>query len=206
MSSKTQLKISVMTGKLTGISAINSDTTANKFCNSEWEKGKQTDNRICGFCYSQSMLRGSRKNCVDSWRRNLNLLKSGEFDMPYLNYHTMRLHGHGELEDYNMMVSFHKIITNNPLVTFTLWTKRVDIIRKYLNEYDKPDNLILIYSNPIIDMVMTKAPRGFDKVFNTVREPSELENCTGQKCIDCMKCYDKSNVEACITERVKIRS
>ena len=63
--------------------------------------------------------------------------------------------------------------------TFSLWTKRKDIVYKVLKlDYtDKPKNLIFVYSNPKLDSVMTKVPRHFDKVFNNVTTKSDLVMC-----------------------------
>ena len=52
-------------------------------------------------------------------------------------------------------------------------------------------NLILIFSNSIINKPIYDIPKNFDKVFNNVWENDFLDeqNCTGQKCIDCQACY-----------------
>jgi len=82
-----------------------------------------------------------------------------------------------------------------------LWTKRVGIVRKNLHHV--PDNMILVYSNPKIDNVMSSPPRGFDRVFNNVSESYDGEaNCTGQKCMDCLLCYKRDTTQV-IVEHVK---
>jgi len=83
----------------------------------------------------------------------------------------------------------------NPSTNFALWTKRKDIIKAYFSVNKKPKNLILIYSNPIISKPITKPPLYFDKVFNAVYKEQFIkeQNCTGQKCKDCLKCYNFSN-------------
>ena len=66
-------------------------------------------------------------------------------------------------------------------------------------DQDKPDNLILVYSNPLINKVIDSRskykPVYFDKVFNNVDKDymEEKQNCTGQQCITCRRCYVKSN-------------
>jgi hypothetical protein len=50
---------------------------------------------------------------------------------------------------------------------------------------------------------MTKPPAWFDKTFNNVSKPTSGENCTGQKCRDCMACYDPASKASVIIERVK---
>ena len=51
---------------------------------------------------------------------------------------------------------------------------------------------------------MSKPPKHFDKTFNTVleHENKELQNCTGQRCKDCLACY-KFNDITTIVEAVK---
>jgi Zn-finger protein len=51
---------------------------------------------------------------------------------------------------------------------------------------------------------MTKIPKHFDKTFNTVVETDfiEKQNCTGQKCKDCLLCY-KKDTTSIIVEKVK---
>ena len=49
------LKISEMTGKLTDIPAINTNTLTNSFCTKM--HAKKHPKNICGVCYSQRMLK-----------------------------------------------------------------------------------------------------------------------------------------------------
>ena len=69
---------------------------------------------------------------------------------------------------------------------------------------DKPKNLILIYSNPNKSAILYDAPEYFDKTFNNVLENENVkeQNCTGQKCKDCLACYKFNDVNV-IVEKVK---
>ena len=95
-----------------------------------------------------------------------------------------------------------------PNHTFALWSKRIDIVRKYFKNNSIPSNLILIYSNPKKNKVVSKIPYPFHKVFNNVNlnwnnvSPNLKENCTGQKCNDCRLCYN-FNSENIIIELTK---
>jgi len=98
-----------------------------------------------------------------------------------------------------------KIAEHNPHCNVALWTKRKDIVSRMFAKREKPSNLILIWSNPKIDKVVYTPPKHFDRVFNNVsyeHKPDE-QNCTGQKCKDCLLCYrhDTTNV---IVEAVKL--
>ena len=96
------------------------------------------------------------------------------------------------------------IAESNPETVFSLWSKRKDIITKVLKKRPKPVNLILIYSNPTISNILKAPPLYFDKTFNNVLEHEDVDkqNCTGQKCKDCLLCYTINDVKT-IVEKVK---
>ncbi len=199
------IHFSTMTGKLKGIPAINTNTVTNEFC----IKMNKAD-AICKSCYSMNMLSGSRKNCQPAFERNSALLSMAILDyaeIPTINAAFFRFHGHGELINYVHMVNFHRIALKNPHCNFALWTKRRDIIRQYKKYHETPDNLILIYSNPTVNVVRLNPPKGFDKVFNVVQKDQyqDEQNCTGQDCIDCLSCYKQGGTNV-ITEALKKRS
>ena len=128
-----------------------------------------------------------------------------------INSAFFRFHGHGELINMTHLWNFVQIARANPQTTFALWTKRKDFIKKMMTQQKytsipsgKPNNMILIYSNPKINCVQIEPPRFFDKVFNNVSVKGyKNENCTGQKCIECLACYKKDSGIDSIIERVK---
>jgi len=196
------LKQSVMSGKLTGIPAYNTNTKSNEFC----IRQKDTDT-ICGQCYSHKMLDTYRKSCIPAWQHN-----SDEFsdwidwdDLPVVNAAFVRLNGHGELINDTHYQNIIRLARKNPHTTFALWTKRASIVRQYQARpiHGMPTNLILVFSNPRIDKVIG-VPRGFHKVFNNVSKGSTApQNCTGRKCMDCLACYRKDSGIDVIVEQVK---
>jgi len=103
--------------------------------------------------------------------------------------------------------NYIKICKHYKATKFALWSKRKDIIKAYFNKHKKPKNLILIYSNDTINKPIKKPFGYFDKIFNTVSKDKFIkkQNCTGQKCIDCLKCYNfsKSLKNNIIYEAVK---
>jgi hypothetical protein len=189
-----------MSGKLAGIPAINTNTATNAYCVKQYKSGG-ADN-ICTMCYSQRMLSTYRKNCQPSFQRNSDILSSDrEVDIPKINAAFVRFHGHGELINDTHFLNLCDIAESNSHCTFALWTKRVDIVRP--NRHHVPSNMILVYSNPKIDSVLRKPPRGFHRVFNNVTKQYRGDaNCTGQKCIDCQLCY-KFDTTSVIVEHVK---
>lgn len=53
-----------------------------------------------------------------------------------------------------------------------------------------------------MDKVVQSVPRLFDKVFNNVVHDPTPQNCTGQKCIECLRCY-KHDADTDIIVEVK---
>jgi len=199
-----------MTGKLEGFQAISTNTVTNEYCQKQYKK--QDAKNICTFCYSHNMLNTFRKNMQASLQRNTDLLNSKVLHpdaLPIINSAFFRFNAHGEFaldkkQGTINLENYVNIALKNPHCTFSLWTKRFDIIKPYFDNHEKPKNLILIYSSPLTNHIMTKIPKHFDKTFNTVIETDfiEKQNCTGQKCKDCLLCY-KKNTTSIIVEKVK---
>ena len=204
------IHISKMTGKLEGFQAISTNTVTNEYCQKQYKK--QDAKNICTFCYSHNMLNTFRKNMQVSLQRNTDLLNSKVLHpdaLPIINSAFFRFNAHGEFsldkkQGTINLENYVNIALKNPHCTFSLWTKRFDIIKPYFDNHEKPKNLILIYSSPLTNHIMTKIPKHFDKTFNTVIETDfiEKQNCTGQKCRDCLLCY-KKNTTSIIVEKVK---
>lgn len=196
------VKISKMSGKLIDIPAVNTNTLSNTYC----VKMKESDS-ICKHCYSHNMLETFRKNCVPAFQHNSDMLSECELIpamLPRVNSAYFRFNGHGELINEMHLINLFNICIKNPHTSFALWTKRKNIVHGLLRKREKPDNLILVYSNPKIDCVQTEPPKHFDKVFNNVSQSGHKgENCTGQKCIECLACYRKDSGVNVIVERVK---
>ena len=197
------IKVSVMTGKLVEIPAINTNTLTNEYCQ---KMHSSCSTCICWDCYSFAMLEGSRKNCAPAWEKNSVLLKSNILkEFPQFNSLHVRFHGHGELINETHFINFLLIAQYNPKSTCSLFTKRHKLVKKVLETRKKPQNLILVYSNPIVDRITDKIPKYFNKVFNTTTEKSTEDNCTGRKCIECLACYQFSG-NSVLVERVKKRA
>jgi len=199
-----QVHISKMTGKLDGFKAISTNTVTNAFC----IKMNATGDTICRQCYSHGMLKSYRKNMQGALQRNSDLLSSRVLDpseLPTILDAFFRINAHGELINATHLENICRIAEHNPHCNVALWTKRKDIISRVFAKREKPSNLILIWSNPLIDKVVYTPPKHFDRVFNNVtyEHKPEEQNCTGQKCKDCLLCYrrDTTNV---IVEAVKL--
>jgi len=199
------IHISKMTGKLEGFQAISTNTVTNEYCNKQYNK--KDPNNICTFCYSQEMLKTFRKNMAPALQRNTDLLPSKVLHpdaLPVINSAFFRFNAHGELINEINLINYVNIAIKNPHCNFTLWSKRYDIIAAYFKDHDKPKNFILVYSTPKINHILETVPKYFDKTFNTVHESlhQDRQNCTGQKCKDCLMCY-KLDTGSVIVEKVK---
>lgn len=223
-----QVHTSKMTGKLIELDAISDNTVTNGFCYDRYIKAKAKNDKagkvvdICGVCYSHTMLGSYRKNMQPALDRNEFLAERllEPHELPTYLKAFMRLDAHGELRTetvdtangkvikrYNKFThieNYCRIAEHNPHCTFTLWTKRTDIVKLFFDSRDKPKNLIIIYSNPKVGTILSKPPKHFDKTFNNVLEHEYVDeqNCTGQKCKDCLLCYRHGTTDT-IVEKVK---
>jgi hypothetical protein len=194
---------SVGSGKMLGIPSLNTDTTSNKFCQGMYNSSKE--NLICRECYSMSMLNTFRKNCKPKFLNNSKYLSSKIHSREYLPIcpsNIGRFHSHGELINSNHLENLMNVCLNQPMTTFSLWTKRKNIVSRVLKNRDKPKNLILIYSNRYVDKLDVKLPKHFDKVFSNVSSNTSNVNCDS-KCLDCMKCYTLGETTTQIIEVIK---
>jgi len=191
-----KIKVSEMSGKLKDIQAINTNPLTNDFCQSM--NASSNNNIICTQCYSCSMLLAYRKNCVPSFENNSQALLQEVIepnDMPIFNNKNdiVRIHAHGELQNAQHLQNLLKIVKDNPAKIFSLYTKRLDIINDVLGVTQTPSNLIMVYSNPMIDKPIIKVPQHFNKVFNVVRTTNLNKiNCGAKSCNGCRNCYDKT--------------
>lgn len=200
------IHFSTMTGKLEGLRAINTNTATNEYCVDRNANG-DADN-ICTKCYSHAVLRTYRKNMAPALQRNSDFLSAAALrpdQIPFIGDAFLRINAHGELINGNHFENICRIAEANPHCSMVLWTKRTDIVARVLRGRDKPANLTLIYSNPRIGHIMSRPPRHFDRTFNNVHEDQDRDrqNCTGQKCRDCLLCYQIGNGVTTIVEKVK---
>ena len=199
------IHISKMTGKLEGFKAISSNTVTNPYCIKQFNCGN-SDN-ICTKCYSHVMLNSYRKNMQNALERNSQLLSTQivpNDQLPVILEAFFRFNAHGELINITHLTNLVNIALKNPHCNFALWTKQNNLIQEYFANNAKPSNLILIYSNPKIGKILSKPPKYFDKTFNNVAMDQFVneQNCTGQKCKDCLLCYKHNGIDT-IVEMVK---
>ena len=197
-----KLHISKGSFKLDKIDNISTNTKTNDYC----IKQNKKQNTICFKCYSFKGLE-FRKNMIPLLQNNSDLLSKNIIDidfLPIIYSIYFRFNSHGELINEIHLINLINIVNKNKHCNFALWTKRFDIIKPYFDKNKKPKNFILVYSNPKINHIFKKPPKHFDRTFNNVYEDIEVDkqNCTGQKCADCLLCYQHNGVDT-IVEKVK---
>ena len=164
------IHISKMTGKLEGFQAISTNTTTNGYCKKKFEE--QKPNVICTFCYSWGMLKTFRKNMEPALQRNSDILNSKVLHpdaLPVINSAFFRFNAHGELaldkkKATINLENYVNIAIKNPHCTFSLWSKRFDVVKPFFDKHEKPKNLILIYSTPLTNHILKKTPKYFDNI------------------------------------------
>ena len=201
-----QVKTSNMQGKLITFQAISTNTRTNKFCVDMKEVNKP--DWICTLCYSHKTLdNGVYPSLEPALQHNSDVLAFAKLEpeqLPKFKKKTqyVRLSAHGDLINLVHLDNLVTSVKANPDIQFALWSKRRDLVRSYFDNHDIPDNLQLVYSNPVVNKIMRNVPKPFHRTFNNVSHKGYQENCTGQKCKDCLLCYTDSGVKT-IVEKVK---
>ena len=192
-------------GKIEGIQSIDSSAHNCTFCN-QMRASKNPD-LICHACYDYK-LESFRENMKNRHGLQLKILSSVLFtgeELACLPIYTdkFRLDSCGDIENTTQARNYLRICKSHVRTTFTLWTKNLVAIRKALElENGKPENLIIIFSDPIINGcgkndTIFKAFPWIDYIFMVARKDDVqsfldmgMNECNGKKCKDCgYKCY-----------------
>lgn len=188
------------TGKMSGNYSLSTACTANKRCIHRMnQKNKRL---ICFYCFAETQLKNYGDSMLKPFLYNIWLLNRFVIDidiLPAINAFMFRIESFGdimsEVQEYNYLSLMYK----NPRVTFAQWTKNISILATSFEQIEKPENMIVIYSNPVIDCLvkfeqLNKKWLFVDKVFNVVSEKYAKEhgikfNCGANHCLTCQLCY-----------------
>ena len=186
--------------------SLNTSSMSNKYCQAMSKKG----DKVCSSCYSNRLLK-MYKTAEEAFDDNgdiLGLTCLPEKLLPKINASKFRFNAYGELINIYHLMNLINITKNNPATTFSLWTKREDLVFKYFRDFPmikKPKNLILIYSGENLNE-RVKLPKYFDKVFTVwskEHKDKKFINCGTRTCFDCSKCYDTKDRTKFINEVLK---
>jgi hypothetical protein len=191
-------------GKLTGLSSINTSTVNNPYC----QKMSKNSNCICSKCYAFEIE--SVFEYVHNFQaKNYEIINNHIIEPnTFRKVRPVRFNSIGELGSALHLENLIRIVNHNSHIQFSLWTKRIDITNKVFKTIEKPKNLILIYSSPVINKCRDiKTLKYFDKVFTVysyeyTKKNNININCGGKHCIECLTCYSVNDT-VYVNEHIK---
>ena len=206
------------TGKMSGMLSLSTSPLMNNRCKARAACGNSEC--ICTHCYAlamQDMYDALSAKLMRNTEALTSELVPGSA-LPTINpdrHPAARIEAFGDLVNETQVINYIDLISTNPDVYFGWWTKNPDIIAEalYTGEYEKPENVKIIYSNPIIDKyvsleeIQTRYPF-IDAVFTvwsdekTAAAHGQAINCGARHCMTCKKCYTNNGI-AQINELLK---
>lgn len=199
-------------GKMSGFRSISTSSLDNVNCNNR----SKCESCICSKCYARQQLKRFKtlqeKTHVNTlFYTNYDLTAK---DVPFINDNVFRFESLGELAENEkgkqQLKNYYTIARKNRHCLFVLWTKQYMHIAKW-HGLKKPGNFRIIASQYGIDGInaytIYKKYPFVDKVFSVFTKAFAAENtidinCHG-KCIECMKCYKKTDKTIFINEYLK---
>lgn len=187
------------TGKMTGFWSLSTSPLQNTFCQAR-SKCKGT---ICAHCYSITMQK-QYSNLAKMLARNLEVLTTTLIPVekwPILNALMFRLESFGDVANETQILNYFNLCKRNPRVQFTVWSKNLALYKRVLATHEKPRNLIIIASSPIVNVPLNPFERYpfVDKVFTVyTKEYAALHgvkiNCM-KFCSACQICYSQNKIK-----------
>lgn len=181
-------------------------------CNANCKLNAKIVGSICEKCYSDTMHDRYKALAVNT-KHNTDILTSSIIPMEYLpviNTQIFRFEAFGDLNNGIQFINYMNICRHNPNVTFSIWTKCPWIMADVFNQgYEKPENLIILVSSLMVNVVMPIEKFPFaDHIFTVFTADYAIENnihinCGNNQCIRCRRCYTKGNTEKYINEILK---
>lgn len=212
---KTQVGFTTkMTGKMLGICSLSTSPLVNPRCA---DRAKDP-NSVCHRCFSRTTME-YRKICAEKFGINGNVLSDHVIpvnEWPVIlksAYPEIRIESFGDVINVIHVINYFNLCKRNPKITFTAWTKNIDLYEAAVKMgHEKPDNLILIASSPmlnkeinvekhpIVDKIFTVYTFEYIKVNNI---GPDFINCGARSCKKCGRCYHKADGVENIREILK---
>lgn len=182
-------------GKMLDMFSISTSCHDNKTCQAR----HATPGTPCYHCYAWEQL----ENYL-SQRIKLHLathfytthrIKASQ--VPRLNIQIARYESFGEINNTLQLENYATIAEKNPVVIFTLWSKNLAMIDRFIAKHGKPTNWICVQSNEKVDHFEPAKYWWIDKTFTVVTEENARENnlnvnCAASACNECRICYTKT--------------
>lgn len=189
-----------MSGKMSGMVSLSTSPHGER-CKANAERYE-----VCKHCYAKTcdaMYPALHKNLM----QNLEILTTTEIavdDWVRINYNAwrcIRLESFGDVNNTTQIVNYFNLAKANPKITFTVWTKNIDLYYQAIEQGNsKPNNLIIIASSPMLNVAI-RIPAKYagivNKVFTVytydyIRENKITPcfiNCGARSCVGCKRCY-----------------
>lgn len=197
-------------GKMTGINSIGTSCANNPHC----IKRRENDESVCAKCYAATymkMRKTLRKHLNDNAEILTNRLLKGN-EIPVTNAQIFRFESFGDLYNTTHLENYVSICERNPYTRFALWTKNIWIPDKLFNDngLQKPDNLSLVVSSPLLNKQMELDKKKYwfvDHVFTVydkefIKANNVNVNCGSRNCLGCQICYH-TDTEFYVKEKLK---
>ena len=184
-------------GKMENIPSLSTSCLENKYCQARCKNGKT----ICRDCYAVRLLNG-RKTVREKMAVNHKFFTTYDIPacaVPVINASIFRFESFGDLETPLQVKNYYSIARKNKGTVFALWTKNPHVIQAAIDKYGlrKPKNLIIIYSEPLLNAAIkdySKIYKFVDKSFFVfTKDYAEKHgikiNCGAKDCNGCRICY-----------------
>ena len=195
------------TGKMKGMNSLSSSPVKNPIC---MERAKDIRS-ICHECYSMAM-NAAYSALAALLEKNTDILTKHIIPVEYwpmVNTLFFRLESFGDVQNTIQVNNYCNFAERNPHCNFAVWTKNIAFYDMVFKTRKKPENLIIIFSSHYLntEAVIDRFPF-VDKVFTVYTAEHAIENkikitCGGRKCIDCLRCYTKTDSVEYVNELLK---
>lgn len=217
------------TGKMKDIVSMSSSSEQNPDCIARVLEAEQIYNEtgidiVCRHCFSND-LQEQYSTMKAKYVVATEILTSKVFaieDFPLLNAAIARLESFGDIlplqfGGMNQGLNYIHYVKRNPDTTFACWTKNPMTWQAVFQVEEKPENMIMIYSDPVINGSMEEPEQleeaikiafpFIDKIFIVydkayVKTNKVDINCGARSCNACRRCYRKYT-ESIIKEQLK---
>lgn len=198
-------------GKMSGKHSLSTSVVQNPICQARAQNG----DTICAHCYANKMLQGVYKKTEPCFAKNFEVLQRPLKVVPKLPeaWKTFRFEALGDIASQVQFHNYLLIARANPNITFTIWSKNLEICKAVLEYESKPKNLIIIQSAPIVNHAVKPKYDFVDKVFTVYNSWEAAEkaghpiNCEAKekhlRCEDCNRCYNLNNREVYVNELLR---
>ena len=212
--------VSCLSGKLEDFWAVSTSVLMNPICQAR----AKIAGCICKDCYAAAgcaRFSGLCQGLETNFLILNNFLISAKawaiLAIPSLT-NCARIEAHGDVATEICAINYNRIVESHKHLTFTVWSKNLNIWKTVFETEGKPDNMIFVASSPIVNEAMDvpeDMKKYVDHVFTVFDKEYAIEhniniNCgtwnadeLDHRCKLCMRCYDKLNKDYYINELKK---